>query len=56
VDCATRVQGHLNADAIAEVPYRLGRSYAEVEGVATFYTMYNRSSVGKYMLEIRTKR
>lgn len=46
--------GHLTADAIAEVAYRLGRSYAEVEGVATFYTMYNKTPVGKYMLEVCT--
>jgi NADH-quinone oxidoreductase E subunit len=46
--------GHLTADAIAEVAYRLQRSYAEVEGVATFYTMYNKTPVGKYMLEVCT--
>ncbi len=46
--------GHLTADAIAEVAYRLQRSYAEVEGVATFYTMYNKVPVGKYMLEVCT--
>lgn len=46
--------GHLTPDAIAEVAYRLQRSYAEVEGVATFYTMYNKTPVGKYMLEVCT--
>lgn len=46
--------GHLTPEAIAEVAYRLGRSYAEVEGVATFYTMYNKTPVGKYMLEVCT--
>jgi len=46
--------GHLTSDAIAEVAYRLQRSYAEVEGVATFYTMYNKTPVGKYMLEVCT--
>jgi NADH-quinone oxidoreductase E subunit len=46
--------GYLTADAIAEVAYRLQRSYAEVEGVATFYTMYNKTPVGKYMLEVCT--
>jgi NADH-quinone oxidoreductase subunit E len=46
--------GQLTSDAIAEVAYRLQRSYAEVEGVATFYTMYNKTPVGKYMLEVCT--
>lgn len=46
--------GYLTPEAIAEVAYRLGRSYAEVEGVATFYTMYNKTPVGKYMLEVCT--
>ncbi|MEN3002372.1 MAG: NADH-quinone oxidoreductase subunit NuoE [Armatimonadota bacterium] len=46
--------GYLPPEAIAEVAYRLGRSYAEVEGVATFYTMYNKKPVGKYMLEVCT--
>jgi NADH-quinone oxidoreductase E subunit len=35
-------------------PIGCGRSYAEVEGVATFYTMYNKQPVGKYMLEVCT--
>ncbi|MER3403477.1 MAG: NAD(P)H-dependent oxidoreductase subunit E [Armatimonadota bacterium] len=46
--------GQLTPEAIAEVAYRLKRSYAEVEGVATFYTMYNKTPVGKYMLEVCT--
>ncbi|MCS7066011.1 MAG: NAD(P)H-dependent oxidoreductase subunit E [Fimbriimonadales bacterium] len=46
--------GSLPPEAIAEVAYRLGRSCAEVEGVAAFYTMYNKQPVGKYMLEVCT--
>lgn len=47
--------GFLSAAAIAEVAYRLGRSYAEVEGVATFYSMYNTvHEVGKHMIEVCT--
>lgn len=47
--------GHLSPEAIAEVAFRLGRSYAEVEGVATFYSMYNtRHAVGKHMIEVCT--
>lgn len=45
--------GTLEAAAIAEVAHRLGRSYAEVEGVATFYSMYNTGHrVGKHMIEV----
>lgn len=47
--------GHLSKEAIAEVAFRLNRSYAEVEGVATFYTMYNTDhAVGKHQIEVCT--
>lgn len=47
--------GYLPAPAIAEVAHRLQRSYAEVEGVATFYSMYNTAhAVGKHMIEVCT--
>ncbi len=47
--------GYLNGEAIAEVAHRLHRSYAEVEGVATFYSMYNTAhAVGKHMIEVCT--
>lgn len=47
--------GHLSGEAIAEVAHRLSRSYAEVEGVATFYSMYNTAhAVGKHMIEVCT--
>lgn len=47
--------GYLSGEAIAEVAHRLGRSYAEVEGVATFYTMYNTDhAVGRHMIEVCT--
>jgi len=47
--------GACSADAIAEVAYLLKRSYAEVEGVATFYTMYNTAHTpGKHKIELCT--
>lgn len=47
--------GYLSGEAIAEVAHRLHRSYAEVEGVATFYSMYNtKHEVGKHMIEVCT--
>lgn len=47
--------GSLPPSAIAEVAYRLERSYAEVEGVATFYSMYNTDHApGRHMIEVCT--
>jgi NADH-quinone oxidoreductase E subunit len=47
--------GFLSGEAIAEVAFRLQRSYAEVEGVATFYTMYNTAhKPGKHKIELCT--
>ena len=51
----TAYGGYLCAEAIAEVAHRLHRSYAEVEGVATFYSMYNtKHAVGRHMIEVCT--
>ena len=47
--------GHLSPEAIAEVAVRLHRTYAEIEGVATFYTMYNTvHHAGKHKIEVCT--
>lgn len=47
--------GHLSGEAIAEVAYRLNRSYAEIEGVATFYSLYNTAhQPGRHKLELCT--
>ncbi len=47
--------GHLTGNAIAEVALRLSRSYVEIEGVATFYTMYNVAhKPGKHKIEVCT--
>ncbi len=47
--------GFLSGEAIAEVAFRLERSYAEVEGVATFYSMYNTAhKPGKHKIELCT--
>jgi NADH-quinone oxidoreductase subunit E len=47
--------GFLDGDAIAEVAHRLSRSYAEVQGVATFYSMYNTvHNPGKHKIEVCT--
>lgn len=47
--------GFLPAEALAEVALRLDRSYAEVEGVATFYSMYHvHHKIGKHLIEVCT--
>lgn len=47
--------GFLSGEAIAEVAVRLERSYAEIEGVATFYSMYNtQHQPGKHKIEVCT--
>lgn len=46
--------GYLTPAAIQEVADRLGLSFAEVEGVATFYTMYNLRKRGRHHLEVCT--
>lgn len=51
---AQREYGWLPGEAIAEVAVRLNRSYAEVEGVATFYTMYDKHKPGKHKIEVCT--
>lgn len=46
--------GALSPAAIQEAADALGSSYAEVEGVATFYTMYNLRPRGRHHLEVCT--
>ncbi len=49
---AQREFGYLSAEAIVYVAGLLGFPPARIEGVATFYTMYNRKPVGRYHLQI----
>jgi NADH-quinone oxidoreductase subunit E len=44
--------GFVSDEAIVYIAGLVGTSSAEVEGVATFYTMYNRKPVGKYHVQI----
>ncbi len=46
--------GYLPPQALQEVADRLQRPYAEVEGVASFYTMYNFRPRGIHHLEVCT--
>jgi NADH-quinone oxidoreductase E subunit len=44
--------GYVSDEAIVYIAELVGTSSAEIEGVATFYTMYNRRPVGKYHVQI----
>lgn len=44
--------GNVSNEGIEYVAGLLGLSAARIEGVATFYTMYNRKPVGKYHVQI----
>jgi NADH-quinone oxidoreductase E subunit len=44
--------GYVSDEAIEYIAGLLGVSPAQIEGVATFYTMFNRKPVGKYHVQI----
>ena len=46
--------GWVPDDAITWVSEKLGMAKSAVEGVATFYTMFNKEKVGKHHLELCT--
>ena len=46
--------GWISAGAMEAVAGRLGLSPAYVEGVVTFYTMYQRTPPGRYLLQVCT--
>ena len=51
---AQSVQGRVTPEAIEACAEVLGISAAEVNGVATFYTMYKRKPVGDYHVGVCT--
>ena len=44
--------GYVSDEAIVYIAGLVGASPAEIEGVASFYTMYDRKPVGKYHVQI----
>jgi len=49
---AQREFGYVSDEAIVVLADLLGFTPARIEGVATFYTMYNRKPVGRYHVQI----
>ncbi len=49
---AQREFGYVSDEAVLYLAALIGVPAAQIEGVATFYTMYNRKPVGKYHVQI----
>lgn len=54
LNLAQEIRGHLSVQTMQEVAAALELSDAYVRGVATFYTMYNRKPVGRYLIQVCT--
>jgi NADH-quinone oxidoreductase subunit E len=51
---AAKEHGHVTEDAMREVAELTGLTAAQVQSVASFYTMYRREPVGKYVVSVCT--
>ena len=51
---AQEIRGHLAPETMDEVAEILDLSPAYVRGVATFYTMYNKRPVGRFLIQVCT--
>jgi len=51
---AQELRGHLSPETMEKVAEVLGLSPAYVRGVATFYTMYNKRPVGRFLIQVCT--
>ena len=51
---AQEVRGHVSSESMDRVAQLLDLSPAYVRGVTTFYTMYNKRPVGRYLVQVCT--
>lgn len=51
---AQEVRGHVSPESMDRVAELLELSPAYVRGVTTFYTMYNKAAVGRYLVQVCT--
>ena len=51
---AQELRGHLSPQTMDQVAHLLELAPAYVRGVATFYTMYNKSPVGRFLIQVCT--
>jgi len=54
LNLAQEVRGHVSPDTMDRVAELLGLPDAYVRGVATFYTMYNKRPVGRFLVQVCT--
>jgi NADH-quinone oxidoreductase E subunit len=54
LNLAQEVRGHVSPETMDEVAALLGLDHAYVRGVTTFYTMYNRAPVGRFLVQVCT--
>ena len=54
LNLAQELRGHVSAESMDEVAALLDLSPAYVRGVTTFYTMYNKRAVGRYLVQVCT--
>ncbi len=54
LNMAQELRGHISAATMDEVAQLLDLSRAFVRGVATFYTMYNKRPVGRFLIQVCT--
>lgn len=54
LNLAQELRGHISAETMAEVAALLDLPEAVVRGVVTFYTMYNKRPVGRYLIQVCT--
>lgn len=54
LNLAQEIRGHVSPETMDEVAKTLQLSPAYVRGVATFYTMYNKRPVGRFLVQVCT--
>ena len=52
LQAAQDIYGYLPDDVLAEIAKKTGNSPADVRGVATFYTQFRFTPVGKYLIQL----
>ncbi len=54
LNLAQEIRGHISPETMDQVAELLGLGSAYVRGVATFYTMYNKRPVGRFLIQVCT--
>ena len=49
---ALREEGYITDESISEISSLIGITEAQVQSVATFYTMYKQEPTGKYLISV----